>query len=585
MPPNTQPVCDNCRLRKTKCDRAVPCSTCVACDLPCQYRHNLQRRGPKGGKGRRLALIKDNLAKEAAVQIPPDAPRSTQFTSGGVSSHHFLISDVGSSPLSPSPSPLPAPDIGYDVASTLANHVKIFMTYLFPVMPVADEMALMADCAAARSLAPSRFALLLALAAVTRIQLRLDQSEENAAHSEGGILYDDDAFKSSTTGVQFLAAAEDVRQKIDIADTMSEDAILTSFFLFVCYGNLEKYKKAWFYLNQSISMAILLELDNETAESTAGLTDKDIDRRRRIFWLLFISERTYALQRRLPVLLRRTVPKPQIFDSDYPIIMNDFVNHVHLFESLPPELYDWQPKSSDLTAISYLGQRVIQALSAVQPQDSVLESQQFDTLITQHWLRVTMWRLTCGIAAQYCGGPMPLPELSLPYDAGSSIMSSLTTVSTASKNRHGISLEQKLFDIGTSLIEVTPLASPNAMLLGPQDLLGAIVSTLRCIRGRASHLLPRLLEHSDEHIGSTKLGWGMDMQLSMSLSPMRPVPVECEELDSVGAFDALYLPQSEEAPEICDLHCTGMDPGERVTELPSYPEMRTHNSLGEPFGE
>ncbi|KAJ4156131.1 hypothetical protein LMH87_001344 [Akanthomyces muscarius] len=169
---------------------------------------------------------------------------------------------------------------------------------------------------------------------------------------------------------------------------MSEDAILTSFFLFVCYGNQEKYKKAWFYLNQSVSMAILLEMDTETAESLAGLTDKDIDRRRRIFWLLFISERTYALQRRLPVLLRRTVPKPQIFDSDCPIIMNDFVNHVHLFESLPPELYEWQTTSSNLTTISYLGQRVIQALSAVQPQNSVLESQQFDTLITQHWLRL-----------------------------------------------------------------------------------------------------------------------------------------------------------------------------------------------------
>lgn len=54
--------------------------------------------------------------------------------------------------------------------------------------------------------------------------------------------------------------------------------------------------------------------------------------------------------------------------------MNDFVNHVHPFETLPPELYEWQPKSSDLTAIPYLGQRVIQALGAVQPQNSVLES-------------------------------------------------------------------------------------------------------------------------------------------------------------------------------------------------------------------
>lgn len=295
MPPNTQPVCDNCRLRKTRCDRAVPCSTCAACDLPCQYRHSLQRRGPKGGKGRRLAFIRESLAKEVAVQILPNAQRSAQFPSEGGSSHHLQVPDVSSLPLSPLPSPLPAPSIGYDVASALANHVTIFMTYLFPVMPVADEVSLLADCAATNSLAPSRFALLLALAAVTRIQLRLDNSEENISHSE------DESYgcesNCSLTGLQFLAAAEEVRQKIDIADTMSEDAILTSFFLFVCYGNQEEYKKAWFYLNQSVSMAILLEMDDETAESMAGLTDRDIDRRRRIFWLLFISER-YLFQPR-----------------------------------------------------------------------------------------------------------------------------------------------------------------------------------------------------------------------------------------------------------------------------------------------
>lgn len=293
MPPDTQPVCDNCRLRKTRC--AVPCSTCAACDLPCQYRHNLQRRGPKGGKGRRLALIKESLAKGIAVQILPLAQRSTQSPSEGSLSHQLQMPNVGSLPLSPLPSPPPAPGISYDVASALANHVTIFRTYLFPVMPVADEVSLLADCAAASSLAPSRFALLLALAAVTRIQLRLDNSEEIISHSED-VSYGCE-FESPTTGLQFLAAAEEVRRKIDIADTMSEDAILTSFFRFACYGNQEEYKKAWFYLNQSVSMAILLEMDDETAESMAGLTDKDIDRRRRIFWLLFISER-YLFQPR-----------------------------------------------------------------------------------------------------------------------------------------------------------------------------------------------------------------------------------------------------------------------------------------------
>lgn len=119
--------------------------------------------------------------------------------------------------------------------------------------------------------------------------------------------------------------------------------------------------------------------------------------------------------------------------------MNDFVNHVNLFESLPPALYDWQPQNTSDSNLAGLSQSIMQALCAVQPHNSVLESQQFDTLITQHWLRVTMWRLVRGIApgiAQTCAAS----EIGLPFDAGRSIMLSLASVSTSSKNRHGISL-------------------------------------------------------------------------------------------------------------------------------------------------
>lgn len=164
------------------------------------------------------------------------------------------------------------------------------MAHLFPVMPVVDAVRLEEDCASLDLISPSRYALLLALAAVTRIQLQLDQPE-------GGILPNavresvEHFGESESTGLDYLKAAEHARQHINIAESMSEDAIITSFFLFVCYGNREQHKQAWFYLNQSVSMAILLELDHETPESIAGLTELDMDKRRRIFWLLFISER------------------------------------------------------------------------------------------------------------------------------------------------------------------------------------------------------------------------------------------------------------------------------------------------------
>lgn len=122
---------------------------------------------------------------------------------------------------------------------------------------------------------------------------------------------------------------------------------------------------------------------------------------------------------------------------------------------------------------------------------------------------------------------------------------------------------------------------PSAMTLGPQDLLSAIVNTLRCIRGRESHLLPKLLRHSEEHIGSTKLGWGMDTQLSMSLHfPTRPEPVPCEELTPLGVFDVFCLQQSDIPDGSWDFNRTNIDSTMGGMGAADYPELHTRNPLG-----
>ncbi len=53
--------------------------------------------------------------------------------------------------------------------------------------------------------------------------------------------------------------------------------------------------------------------------------------------------RTYALQHHRPIMLRNAISKPEIFDSNCPVVIHDFLNHVCLFEMLPNSLYDWQP--------------------------------------------------------------------------------------------------------------------------------------------------------------------------------------------------------------------------------------------------
>jgi hypothetical protein len=142
-------------------------------------------------------------------------------------------------------------------------------------------------------------------------------------------------------------------------------------------------------------------------------------------------------------MLRSTILKPQVVDSEYPSLVNDFVNHIQLFELLPHALYDWSPNADALgqhSSTVMLSQRVADMLSLIRPGESVLESQRLDTLLTQQWLRVSMWRLAYGQNVRPIGWQSQSQSLGIPFDAGRSIMSELGVASQSSKDCHGIAI-------------------------------------------------------------------------------------------------------------------------------------------------
>jgi hypothetical protein len=61
------------------------------------------------------------------------------------------------------------------------------------------------------------------------------------------------------------------------------------FFLFCAYGNLDKPSHAWHYLSRTISFLQILNIDKEAGYT--GLSSKEADARRRIYWLIFVTER------------------------------------------------------------------------------------------------------------------------------------------------------------------------------------------------------------------------------------------------------------------------------------------------------
>lgn len=137
------------------------------------------------------------------------------------------------------------------------------------------------------------------------------------------------------------------------------------------------------------------------------------------------------------------VPKPEILDSDCPVTMNDFLNHCRLFESLPTSLYEWQGSGSGSGSAhgdNNVEESVHAEVCSVEPGKAILESQYFDTLITQQWLRVSMWRIARRAPPTGDSSHAKAMSSMLPFDAGKSIMAALASVSNTSKDCHGLSI-------------------------------------------------------------------------------------------------------------------------------------------------
>lgn len=323
-------ACDACRRRKIRCDRTHPCEKCIEACLACTYHAVPQRKGPKGRTAPVLTSLRNTFVSSApqggqasapapaAASTAPGVTTTLAATSGmnpvqvqapspslnpmmvGVANpigcetpvmmpqlpDHSMNSPVGEQiPLiwgdMPSPSPLPPPPPAMHrrvPSSVLLAHVDVFLKNLYPIMPVFDVNSVLLDCANPETLLPQRYAYLVGLCVATHYQLNLGCNH--------------DLIQPGTpvsSGEELFAETMQTLRGFDQLEGANMDTVMTSFFLFMVYGNQNKQDHAWHYLSQSISFAVMLGLDREEAYATMHLLDAEMGRR--IYWMLFVTER------------------------------------------------------------------------------------------------------------------------------------------------------------------------------------------------------------------------------------------------------------------------------------------------------
>lgn len=270
------------------------------------------------------------------------------------------------------------------------------------------------------------------------------------------------------------------RRFCDLAGSPSLTHVQTSFFLYAIYFCKDKDTATWFYLREAITMLQALRLHEET--TYCAMDDPPLAKyARRMFWVLFITERAYSLQRNRPITLQDTLALPQVDSSsaDAEILLG-FLDLISLFRHFGAELIaTWnaptRSTSADLdlmTLQTYL-RHTLPNVSRYSP------AQQADLLMSRQWLKIVVWKL-CVSQSTLTVNADDQDAMSLHYPAtiARDVVLASRLVSTEAFEANGIGILEKVFDVGCSLADVlslVPSSLRSAMDIGPIDVLMEIV--------------------------------------------------------------------------------------------------------------
>jgi hypothetical protein len=159
--------------------------------------------------------------------------------------------------------------------------VEFFFANMYSIMPILHRQRLEQQCMFMDQ-NPDLYCLLASLSAFMMFQpgMSLPSGDPLLEHIPGAHV---------ASGTLLLEEAIRVRRGLDYLNTPTLNSLCTSYFIFCTYYALEMHDKAWFYLREATTLAHMFELNKE--ESYLQYDNIESSRRRRLYWLLFVTER------------------------------------------------------------------------------------------------------------------------------------------------------------------------------------------------------------------------------------------------------------------------------------------------------
>ncbi|PYH91608.1 hypothetical protein BO71DRAFT_459543 [Aspergillus ellipticus CBS 707.79] len=478
----TKKACDGCKIRKIRCGGGQPCQSCFNARIKCTYIRVQQPRGPQKLRATTKYLI-DQAQRGLESETLPSA----------LSSGEVLEADHA-------PSPVPQrcgakTERSRIPTNILASPLYIYHVRMYPVWPIVDVenvMSILQQDTEEKD--HETYALATAVAAATIAQLRLGQNS----------LPD-----KSITAEHFATECMKARRLCDYRSKLNLNNVRTAFFLHVFYENQQSgASESLLYLREAITLAQMMYLHREA--SYGNLLPDEQQMRRRVLWLLFVTERGVCILHKLPVVLRTDISTPELDANDEPQVLPAFLKLLNLFrlfeQSKMFDLIEDDHGGMDTISneVKNLDKRFLRLLQDNLQDGSALldhisDVQKADLCVTRHWMRMILWKVSSKKSGQGSPSSPYSTSPSFPIMVAKELLNIVSQLPRTAIEAHGLGMELKLYEIASSLADaVIDLAMlPRAPAWDgesrPSSILARLHSILSTFRGGGNKELAELL--------------------------------------------------------------------------------------------
>ncbi|KAL3472709.1 hypothetical protein BJX99DRAFT_262027 [Aspergillus californicus] len=402
--------CDQCRQRRIRCDGMSPCASCQRAQLACCREYIRKRRGPKHGHGKRIQAL-----------------RAWQSVSGLESARNRMERE--SLPLSAEGLP-----------QLIELCIRVYVERMYPVMPLFQTPDLIYRLK--RPLAPNEYSMLCALSAMV---------VTFTCGRDGAYLLQGQGMEWRAVAQFLLRKCLAMRLMFAFVDDTSVMTLLASFFVAVSQFELGDSRSSWFYLREAITLAQGLGLDTHPFQD--GVENSDGVDLCRIYNILFVTERSLAISRHMPVLLPHALQPPrETSDEAQPDVNAGFAQLVWVYSQIDVAFIDFWRKENAASSSQPWTARDIRLLTEC---PLLPDTQKADILVTQHWLQHVFWMaaLRQGLISRQA--EMHSRTFQYPEDLALSLLQVLSNLPSEAVQLHGLGIFEKIFDVANTLADLT----------------------------------------------------------------------------------------------------------------------------------